>query len=208
MNLFHALLKAVPAGVRLILVGDVNQLPSVGPGCVLQDLIESGSFRTIMLRHVFRQASESDIVMNAHRILEGDQLPMDNKSRDFFFLERDQVPVIYKHTVQLIREMLPGYVGCRPEDIQVLTPMRRGSLGVERLNEILQSVLNPPAKESGNMSTTTRPSARGTRSCRPATITASSGRCAAISACRSTAGPGSSTGISGGSRRSTSAARS
>ena len=146
MNLFHALLKAVPVGARLILVGDVNQLPSVGPGCVLQDLIESGSFRTIMLRHVFRQASESDIVMNAHRILEGDQLPMDNKSRDFFFLERDQVPVIYKHTVQLIREMLPGYVGCRPEDIQVLTPMRRGSLGVERLNEILQSVLNPPAK--------------------------------------------------------------
>ena len=145
MNLFHALLLAVPAGARLVMVGDVNQLPSVGPGCVLQDLIESGSFHTIMLRHIFRQASESDIVMNAHRILKGTSLPMDNKSRDFFFLERDQVPVIYKHTVQLIRQMLPGYVGCRPEDIQVLTPMRRGNLGVARLNEVLQSVLNPPA---------------------------------------------------------------
>ena len=146
MNLFHYLLKAVPVGARLVLVGDVNQLPSVGPGCVLQDLIESQAFHTIMLRHVFRQASESDIVMNAHRILEGASLPMDNKSRDFFFLERDQAPVIYKHTVQLIREMLPKYVDCRQEDIQVLTPMRRGSLGVERLNEVLQSVLNPPAK--------------------------------------------------------------
>ena len=146
MNLFHYLLRAVPIGARLILVGDVNQLPSVGPGCVLQDLIDSRAFHTIMLRHVFRQASRSDIVMNAHRILEGQSLPMDNKSRDFFFLERDQVPVIYKHTVQLIREMLPKYVGCRPEEIQVLTPMRRGSLGVERLNEVLQSVLNPPAR--------------------------------------------------------------
>lgn len=146
MNLFHALLRAVPDGARLVLVGDVNQLPSVGPGCVLQDLIESNAFHTIMLEHVFRQASESDIVMNAHRILEGTTLPMDNKSRDFFFLERDQAPVIYKHTVQLIREMLPKYAGCRPEEIQVLTPMRRGSLGVERLNEVLQSVLNPPSK--------------------------------------------------------------
>lgn len=146
MNLFRYLLRAVPIGARLILVGDVNQLPSVGPGCVLQDLIDSRAFHTIMLRHVFRQASRSDIVMNAHRILEGQSLPMDNKSRDFFFLERDQVPVIYKHTVQLIREMLPKYVGCRPEEIQVLTPMRRGSLGVERLNEVLQSVLNPPAR--------------------------------------------------------------
>ena len=145
MNLFHYLLKAVPSGARLVLVGDVNQLPSVGPGCVLQDLIESQAFHTIMLRHIFRQASESDIVMNAHRILEGASLPMDNKSRDFFFLERDQAPVIYKHTVQLIREMLPKYVGCKAGEIQVLTPMRRGSLGVERLNEVLQSVLNPPA---------------------------------------------------------------
>lgn len=146
MNLFHSLLRAVPPGARLIMVGDVNQLPSVGPGCVLQDLIDSGAFHTIMLRHVFRQASESDIVMNAHRILQGNSLSMDNKSRDFFFLERDQIPVIYKHTVLLIREKLPKYVGCRPEDIQVLTPMRRGSLGVEQLNAVLQSVLNPPKK--------------------------------------------------------------
>ena len=143
-NLFHSLLKAVPGGARMILVGDVNQLPSVGPGCVLQDLIDSGAFHTIFLSHVFRQAGKSDIVMNAHRILEGGKLSMDNKSRDFFFLERGQAPVIYKHTVQLIREMLPEYVGCRSEDIQVLTPMRRGSLGVMQLNGVLQSVLNPP----------------------------------------------------------------
>ena len=147
MNLFHALLKATAPGTRLVLVGDVNQLPSVGPGCVLQDLIDSKAFHTIQLRHVFRQASESDIVMNAHRILEGKSLPLDNRSRDFFFLERDQAPVIYKHTVQLLREMLPKYVGCSPEEIQVLTPMRRGSLGVERLNEVLQSVLNPAVPE-------------------------------------------------------------
>ena len=146
MNLFHSLLRAVPPGARLIMVGDVNQLPSVGPGCVLQDLIDSGAFHTIMLQHVFRQATESDIVMNAHRILQGSSLAMDNRSRDFFFLERDQIPVIYKHTVLLIREKLPKYVGCRAEDIQVLTPMRRGSLGVEQLNMVLQSVLNPPRK--------------------------------------------------------------
>lgn len=144
MYLFRALLKAVVPGTRLILVGDVNQLPSVGPGRVLQDLIDSGAFHTIMLRKIFRQAAQSDIVMNAHRILRGESIRMDNHSRDFFFLERNQVPVIYKHMVQLLKDMLPGYVHCRPEEIQILTPMRKGSLGVEKLNEVLQSVLNPP----------------------------------------------------------------
>lgn len=146
MHLFYALLKAVQPGTRLILVGDVNQLPSVGPGRILQDLIDSGAFHTIVLRKIFRQALESDIVVSAHRILEGQMPVMDNHSRDFFFLERDQVPVIYKHTVQLLRDMLPGYVGCASGEIQVLTPMRKGNLGVNRLNEVLQSVLNPPAK--------------------------------------------------------------
>ncbi len=147
MYLFHSLLKAVKGGTRLILVGDRNQLPSVGPGRVLQDLIDSGAFHTIVLQKIFRQAQESDIVMNAHRILQGDMLPMDNKSKDFFFLERSEVPVIYKHTVELMRDKLPGYVHCQVQDIQVLTPMRKGNLGVERLNEVLQSVLNPPAKD-------------------------------------------------------------
>ena len=147
MFLFHALLKAVRSGTRLILVGDVNQLPSVGPGRILQDLIRSGAFRTVILKKIFRQAAESDIVVNAHRILKGEMPSLGNKSRDFFFLERDSLPVIYKNTVQLIREMLPGYVKCTPDEIQVLTPMRKGNLGVQRLNEVLQSVLNPPAPD-------------------------------------------------------------
>ncbi|MBR3059738.1 MAG: ATP-dependent RecD-like DNA helicase, partial [Oscillospiraceae bacterium] len=147
MYLFHALLKAVRSGTRLILVGDVNQLPSVGPGRILQDLIRSGAFRTVILQKIFRQAARSDIVVNAHRILRGEMPSLGNKSRDFFFLERDSLPVIYKNTVQLIREMLPGYVKCSPDEIQVLTPMRKGNLGVERLNQVLQSVLNPPAPD-------------------------------------------------------------
>ena len=146
MHLFCSLLKAVMPGTRLILVGDVNQLPSVGPGKVLQDLISSGVFRTVMLRKIFRQAMESDIVTNAHRILNGEMPQMSNKSRDFFFLERDSAPVIYKHTVELMRDKLPGYLHCDIGEIQVLTPMRKGPLGVNRLNEVLQSVLNPPAK--------------------------------------------------------------
>ena len=147
MFLFYSLLKAVRSGTRLILVGDVNQLPSVGPGRVLQDLIRSGVFRTVILQKIFRQAAQSDIVLNAHRILRGEMPELENKSRDFFFLERDSLPVIYKNTVQLISQMLPGYVGCQSGDIQVLTPMRKGNLGVTRLNEVLQSVLNPPAPD-------------------------------------------------------------
>ena len=146
MHLFCSLLKAVMPGTRLILVGDVNQLPSWGPGRVLQDLISSGVFRTVMLSKIFRQAMESDIVTNAHRILGGEMPEMGNKSRDFFFLERDNAPVIYKHTVELMRDKLPGYLHCDTGEIQVLTPMRKGPLGVNRLNEVLQSVLNPPAK--------------------------------------------------------------
>lgn len=144
MHLFHSLLKAVTPGTRLIFVGDVNQLPSVGPGKILRDLIDSKAFCTIILHRIFRQAQESDIVMNAHRVLQGEEIRTDNHSRDFFFLERDRIPVIYKHMVLLIRQMLPGYVGCDPSEIQVLTPMRKGSLGVIKLNEVLQSVLNPP----------------------------------------------------------------
>lgn len=145
--LFQALLKAVTVGTRLILVGDVNQLPSVGPGQVLQDLIASERFPVIMLEKIFRQAGESDIVMNAHRIHAGEPIRIDNKSRDFFFLERSDVNVIYKHMIQLILQKLPPYVGAQPYDIQVLTPMRKGKLGVEILNEILQKYLNPPSSE-------------------------------------------------------------
>lgn len=142
--LFQSLLKAISVGTRLILVGDVNQLPSVGPGQVLHDLIESGAFETVVLKKIFRQAQESDIVLNAHRIYAGEELVLDNKSRDFFFLERNDCDVIYKHMIQLILEKLPRYVDATPFDIQVLTPMRKGKLGVETLNGILQRYLNPP----------------------------------------------------------------
>lgn len=141
--LFQSLLEAVSVGTRLILVGDVDQLPSVGPGQVLQDLIESKSFPTVMLKKIYRQAGESDIVMNAHRINMGQKIALNNKSKDFFFLPRNDVQVIYKHMIQLITEKLPRYVEAQPYDIQVLTPMRKGSLGVETLNGILQRYLNP-----------------------------------------------------------------
>ena len=141
--LFHALLRAIRPGTRLIMVGDIHQLPSVGPGRVLRDLMESGAFCSITLQKIFRQAKQSDIVVNAHRILQGQQLDVENHSRDFFFLERRDPKVIYKHIVLLMEQMLPKYVQGTRDDIQVLTPMRKGALGCIRLNEVLQSVLNP-----------------------------------------------------------------
>ena len=145
LPLFQALLRAISPGTRLILVGDVNQLPSVGPGQVLKDLINSNCFPVVILEKIFRQAGESDIVVNAHRINNGQDIPLDNKNKDFFFLERNDANVIYKHMIQLLTEMLPKYVEAGTFDIQVLTPMRKGSLGVETLNRILQQYLNPPA---------------------------------------------------------------
>ena len=145
--LFKALLEAVSVGTRLIMVGDVDQLPSVGPGQVLQDLIESRAFPVIMLKRIFRQAGESDIIVNAHKINRGEKIELNNKSRDFFFLERSDVNVIYKHMIQLIREKLPSYVNAALYDIQVLTPMRKGNLGAAALNNILQKYLNPSSGE-------------------------------------------------------------
>lgn len=147
VHLFQALLKAIAPGTRLILVGDVNQLPSVGPGQVLQDLISSKTFSEIGLKKIFRQAQDSDIVVNAHKIHRGESLELNNKSKDFFFLERNDVNVIYKHMIQLIQDKLPGYCDVTPFEIQVLTPMRKGSLGVQSLNKILQQYLNPESKE-------------------------------------------------------------
>ncbi|MGN1180966.1 MAG: ATP-dependent RecD-like DNA helicase [Suilimivivens sp.] len=147
IHLFQSLLSAVSVGTRLIMVGDMNQLPSVGPGQVLHDLIDSQSFPVVILEKIFRQAGESDIVVNAHKINRGECISFDNKSRDFFLLERNDVNVIYKHMIQLIQEKLPPYVEASPYDIQVLTPMRKGSLGIEILNGILQKYLNPPAPE-------------------------------------------------------------
>lgn len=149
--LFQSLLKAIAPGTRLIMVGDRNQLPSVGPGQVLKDLIESNCFAMVVLSKIFRQAGESDIVVNAHRINEGKEISLDNKSRDFFFLERDNVNVIYKHMILLITEKMPKYVNAGIYDIQVLTPMRKGALGVETLNRILQQYLNPPSDKKNEI---------------------------------------------------------
>lgn len=151
--LMHALLSAIVPGTRLILVGDMHQLPSVGPGSVLKDMIRSEAFPVVRLEKIFRQAQESDIVVNAHRIQKGEQVVLDNHSRDFFFLQRNEIQVIQKVILTLVSRKLPGYVDARPQEIQVLTPMRKGPLGVERLNEILQRYLNPPSPEKAEKET-------------------------------------------------------
>ena len=147
ISLMHALLKAVAVGTRLILVGDVNQLPSVGPGSVLRDIIRSHECNVVMLTKIFRQASTSDIIVNAHKINQGEEVTLDNKSMDFFFLKRYDADVIISVVLQLIKQTLPKFVDATPYDIQVLTPMRKGLLGVERLNGILQRYLNPPSPQ-------------------------------------------------------------
>lgn len=147
IHLFYALLKAITVGTKLILVGDVNQLPSVGPGAVLKDVINSETFSVVTLEKIFRQAAASDIVVNAHKIHDGEHIRLDNKSQDFFFLERDNADVIMESIVYLVMKKLPPYVEAEPFDIQVMTPMRKGLLGVEQLNRKLQERLNPPGKK-------------------------------------------------------------
>lgn len=147
VTLMHALLRAVTVGTRLILVGDVNQLPSVGPGNVLKDIINSHAFNVVKLTKIFRQAKESDIIVNAHKINAGEQIELNNKSRDFFLLKREEVKDVIGVTIALVRDKMPGYVNASPFDIQVLTPMRKGELGVEKLNGVLQQYLNPPSSE-------------------------------------------------------------
>lgn len=147
ISLMCSLLKAISVGTRLILVGDVNQLPSVGPGSVLRDIIQSHACNVVMLTKIFRQASISDIIVNAHKINHGEEVVLDNKSMDFFFLKRYDADVIINVVLQLIKQKLPKFVDATPYDIQVLTPMRKGLLGVERLNGILQRYMNPPAND-------------------------------------------------------------
>lgn len=156
ITLMNSLLKAIAPGTRLILVGDINQLPSVGPGSVLKDIIQSEAFNMVMLTKIFRQASTSDIIVNAHKINRGEEVSLDNKSMDFFFLKRYEADIIINVVLQLVKQKLPKFVDATPYDIQVLTPMRKGLLGVERLNGILQHYLNPPdkskrEKEHGDM---------------------------------------------------------
>ncbi len=144
IQLMQSLLKAVNVGTRLILVGDVNQLPSVGPGNVLKDMIYSGCYNVVKLTHIFRQAAESDIIVNAHRINEGQPVDLTKRSRDFLFIRRDSPDAVISAMITLMTQKLPAYVHAEPFDIQILTPMRKGALGVERLNNILQAYLNPP----------------------------------------------------------------
>ena len=143
--LMHALLRAVSQGTRLIMVGDANQLPPVGAGNVLKDIIASGRFTTVRLTKIFRQAAVSDIVVNAHKINNGEEIALDNKSKDFFFLQRDNINDIRGLIIALVRDKLPSYVKASSGDIQVLTPMRKGELGVEKMNTVLQEYLNPPS---------------------------------------------------------------
>lgn len=145
--LMNSLLKAVTVGTRLILVGDVNQLPSVGPGNVLKDIISSNCFNVVKLNKIFRQASESDIIVNAHKINDGQKVNLGNRSKDFLFLRRDDADKIINASITLIKDKLPGYVKADMSDIQVLTPMRKGAVGVERLNKLLQEYLNPQSKD-------------------------------------------------------------
>ena len=145
--LMHALLQALVPGTRLIMVGDANQLPSVGPGNVLKDIIRSKFCHVVRLEKVFRQAAESDIILNAHRINRGEPVEYRKESRDFFSLERNQPQDIINVVIQLIVQKLPPYVNASPYDIQVLAPMRKGELGVLNLNDVLQKYLNPSSPD-------------------------------------------------------------
>ena len=157
IQLMYTLIKAVPVGTRLILVGDANQLPSVGPGNVLKDIIRSRAFSVVTLERIFRQAHQSDIVENAHSINRGEHVPLDNKSNDFFFARsRDADKIIARTCAYLKPDSLPAYVGANVFDIQVLTPTRKGNLGVDRLNGILQKHLNPPAPQKQEYETANR----------------------------------------------------
>lgn len=156
ITLMYSLLKAIAPSTRLVLVGDINQLPSVGPGSVLRDMIDAGAYRVVRLTKIFRQASQSDIIVNAHKINRGEPVSLDNKSRDFFFLKRYDADKIINVVLQLVVQKMPKYVDAQMYDIQVLTPMRKGLLGVDRLNVVLQQYLNPPSpkkaeKERGEM---------------------------------------------------------
>jgi exodeoxyribonuclease V alpha subunit len=143
--LMSALLKAHPSGAALVLVGDVDQLPSVGPGSVLRDLIESRIVRVRRLTEVFRQSAGSRIITNAHRVNEGlmPELPERGASSDFYFVEREEPEQILATLLEVVSKRIPKKLGCDPvQDIQVLTPMNRGLLGARELNLRLQSVLN------------------------------------------------------------------
>jgi exodeoxyribonuclease V alpha subunit len=173
--LMYGLLKAVPDTMPLVFVGDIDQLPSVGAGNVLRDMIESGAFPVVRLTRIFRQAQTSRIIMNAHRINKGQMPDVSNgRNTDFFFVSRDTPEAAAEEIVQLVRTKLPRYYRIRPSEIQVLTPMQRGIVGAGNLNQLLQSAVNPADGGSQGFAGLRRGvlnTGRRTRSCRYATTT-------------------------------------
>ena len=146
--LMYNLLKALPAGCRLVMVGDVDQLPAVGAGNVLRDLINAKNIPCFRLNYIFRQARESLIIVNAHRVNRGEMPYLNVKDKDFFFMQEDDPEYAAQLVVELCQERLPNYGPYDPLlDLQVLTPMRKTAAGVERLNQLLQEALNPRARE-------------------------------------------------------------
>ena len=146
--LMNNLLKAIVPGTRLIMVGDSDQLPSVGPGNVLRDIIDSGIVKVVRLDEIFRQAGESMIVLNAHKINKGEYPHLNVRGSDFFFDRREDMDDILDTVVDLTVNRLPGFAPLDPHyDIQILTPMRKGIVGVNNLNNVLQEVLNPPSSD-------------------------------------------------------------
>ncbi len=146
--LMNSLLKAVSVGTRIIIVGDVDQLPSVGPGNVLRDLIESRCVRVVRLKDIFRQSKESMIIVNAHRINQGEMPFLNEKNKDFYFINEEDPNMILNTIINLINTRLPKFNKSwdKLKHIQILSPMRKGVLGVSNLNNELQNILNPPAK--------------------------------------------------------------
>ena len=145
--LMNALLKAVAIGTRLILVGDINQLPSVGPGTVLKDIIESNCFNVVRLNKIYRQSNRSDIVINAHKIMTNEEIDLSKKSNDFIFIKQSNPDNVMESVISLVRDKLPSYVNASSNELQIMTPMRKGPLGVEALNSFLQKSLNPSSKQ-------------------------------------------------------------
>ena len=161
--LMHSLLKAMPMGMRLILVGDADQLPSVGAGNVLRDVIASGQVPCVRLQRIFRQAAESLIVTNAHRINRGEMPLMRVRDKDFFFVREENINAVGQTVVDLVTKRLPGFIGLPPESIQVLAPARKGPAGVNELNKLLREAINPPAKSKPERSTAAGLFRRGDR---------------------------------------------
>lgn len=145
--LMNSLLKAINPGTRVVLVGDIDQLPSVGPGNVLKDIINSGTIKVVMLDEIFRQAEESMIIVNAHKINKGEKPLLNEKDKDFFFMSKRNPEEIIQTIINLNKDRLPSFYGFDPiRDIQILTPMKKGEVGIHSINKFLQAALNPKSE--------------------------------------------------------------